>query len=330
MMNNFRLRWLTGSAAMLFCCVAEGQGALPCDGAVGAGPASATPAACAKPAPCPTPPPRHVYVCPCPTCQERGGEPERAPGQPELGPGAYVAPPQTGVQVEGSRQVSVGGLAIRFPEFRLELPTIELPHRSARTRGAHMELDRAIADFRSLPAQPTAQYAYAAARQETYSGQPQAGRPDPETARPESDEDIDEMRKRCECMAEQLRAKEALLNSKLIELEHQLRRLQSVPTAAPCPTPQPQCAVPQRPLPPPTGKQAMPPANSIEALPLPSPESGTGLYPENLPLEYLQPPHPLVGQTRTPAAQVAPVTYHGSLPPAAAPAAKRPTRLPRP
>lgn len=312
MLIGSRLRWFTSGAAMLFCCVAQGQGTLPCD--IAGGPS----AACAQPAPCPPPQPRHVYVCPCPSCQEQG-RPEAAPGQPELGPGVYVAPPQTGVQVEGSRQVSVGGLAIRFPEFRFELPTIELPHRTARTRGAHMELDRAIADFRSLPAQPTPQYAYATARQENYAGRPQTGRPAPETAHPQSDDELNEMRKRCEAMAEQLRAKEQLLNCKLIELEQQLQCIRSLPIAAPCPAPQ---SIDSTPLPAPQVKQTpSKPAQTPEKVPPPQPETGSRITPDTLPL-------PLTGQDDRPAPLVAPATSLSTFS-NAPPATKQLIRLPR-
>lgn len=200
-----------------------------------------------------SPPPRHVYVCPCPSCsQPRRGNPESAQ-QPESQsqPGAFVAPPQTGVQVSPSRQTSFGGMAIRFPEIRIGLPTIELPNRVTRTRGAHMELDSAVADYRTYPAQP----AQPVQRQE-YAAAPRYPAPATESARqaPESqpeNAEVEDMRRRCEAMAEQLRNKEAMLDEKLSELEQQLHNLRCLPAqpvaprhpqAAPCDTyPEPNC-----------------------------------------------------------------------------------------
>ncbi len=197
-----------------------------------------------------SPQPRHVYVCPCPSCsQPRRGNPESAQ-QPESQsqPGAFVAPPQTGVQVSPSRQTSFGGMAIRFPEIRIGLPTIELPNRVTRTRGAHMELDSAVADYRTYPAQPVQRQEYAAA--------PRYAAPATESARAEPESqpenaEVEDMRRRCEAMAEQLRNKEAMLDEKLSELEQQLHNLRCLPAqpavprhpqAAPCDTyPEPNC-----------------------------------------------------------------------------------------
>lgn len=175
-----------------------------------------------------SPPARHIYVCPCPSCsQSRPRHPESA-RQPEAEPqpGAFVAPPQTGVQVGPSRQTSFGGMAIRFPEIRIGLPTIELPNRVTKTRGAHMELDTALADYRTYPAQPVQRQEYAVA--------PRYAPPATEAARrgPESqpeNAEVEDMRQRCEAMAEQLRSKEALLDQKLSELEQQLHNLRCLP-----------------------------------------------------------------------------------------------------
>jgi hypothetical protein len=203
------------------------------------------------------PPPRHIYVCPCPSCsQSRPRNPESA-YQPEsqAQPGAFVAPPQTGTQVSPSRQTSFGGMAIRFPEIRLGLPTIELPNRVTRTRGAHMELDAAVADYRTYPAQPVQRQEYAAAPRpmpRAAEAAPAAPEKQPESA------EVDEMRQRCEAMAEQLRNKEALLDEKLSELEQQLQNLRCLPVqptaphypqTAPCDSyPQPNCVPPGSPL----------------------------------------------------------------------------------
>jgi len=200
-----------------------------------------------------SPPPRHVYVCPCPSCsQPRRGSPESA-HQPEsqAQPGAFVAPPQTGTQVSPSRQTSFGGMAIRFPEIRIGLPTIELPSRVTKTRGAHMELDSAVADYRTYPAQPAQRQEYAVA--------PRYAPPATESARQEPENqpenaEVDDMRRRCEAMAAQLRTKEAMLDEKLSELEQQLNNLRCLPDqpvaprhpqAAPCDSyPRPNCVAP--------------------------------------------------------------------------------------
>lgn len=199
------------------------------------------------------PAPRHIYVCPCPSCsQSRPRNPESA-YQPEsqAQPGAFVAPPQTGTQVGPSRQTSFGGMAIRFPELRIGLPSIELPNRVTKTRGAHMELDAAVADYRTYPAQSVQRQEYAAAPRPM----PRAAEAAP--AAPESQPEgaeVEDMRRRCEAMAEQLRNKEALLDEKLSELERQLQNLRCLPVqptaprypqTAPCDSyPQPNCNLP--------------------------------------------------------------------------------------
>lgn len=184
---------------------------------------------------CSAPTPRHIYVCPCPSCSHsRSGNPESA-YQPEAQaqPGAFVAPPQTGTQVGPSRQTSFGGMAIRFPELRIGLPSIELPNRVTKTRGAHMELDPAVADFRTYPAQPVPRQEYAVAPRPMPRAA-EAARATPER-QPENAE-VDEMRRRCEAMAEQLRNKEALLDEKLSELEQQLQNLRHLPVQPPVPS----------------------------------------------------------------------------------------------
>ncbi len=218
---TWMMRWIACLTATCSVTVVSGQSHLACDG----------PPNCQLACDAPPPTPRHVYICPCPTCKARGGEPESAP-QPsaQSAPGAFIAPPQTGVQVGSSRQTSIGGFAIRLPEIRIGFPSIELPCRVTRTRGGHMELDSAIADFRSYPAQPANYFGYRTAPAATLERAAEAA--PASTDECSVDSDVDEMRKRCEVMAEQLRRKEALLDGKLSELEAQLQRLRCVPAEA--------------------------------------------------------------------------------------------------
>jgi len=209
----------------------------------------------------PSRPPRQIYICQCPDCRhERGGDQESSPYQPESQPqpGAYIAPPQTGVQVAPSRQTILGGMSIRFPELRIGLPSLELPTRTTRTRGAHMEIDPTVADYRSLPSQgaESAQRQTFAVASRPNSGGAESNRRG-ETENQPAGPEVDELRRRCKEMESQLKSKEALLDQKLAELEMQLNHIRSVQVPAvypPLPQPMPAIpAVPCDPCPPSVG-----------------------------------------------------------------------------
>lgn len=108
-----------------------------------AGPPFAHPPVGCAPRQRPCPPTVHVHVpkhmVPCPP---QGGQQETVP-QPET---QYFSPPSRGgVTVGESNFIGIEGPEIRFPEFRLALPSIRLPAIFRGRREARMELERAEA-----------------------------------------------------------------------------------------------------------------------------------------------------------------------------------------
>ena len=99
---------------------------------------------------------RRVYIVPHQNCEQpsRRTIPESGQrlAQPHFlaNPGAYVAPPQNGVEVQGGQSIGLGGFALRFPEMRLELPSIEFPRISRMRHSRHMILDQGVAPYVSM------------------------------------------------------------------------------------------------------------------------------------------------------------------------------------
>lgn len=187
-----------------------------------------------QPCNCPTQPcncpPQHVVVR-LPPCEEGAGI-ETGPGGPEAGPGGvFAAPPQTGAAVEGASRIGIRGFALRLPEVRLELPTLELPSIVRSRRGPHMEIDRAVAPYVQLPAAAGFGQTVSAARQMIVrrrgEGAPEAAERPEEGAQPEAAEE--EFRKRCEqldALHADLKHKQQCLDQKLMQVDNLLQELQ--------------------------------------------------------------------------------------------------------
>ncbi|MCD0459980.1 hypothetical protein [Roseiconus lacunae] len=111
-------------------------------------PACATtpPCTCEK---CQPPKQRRIIIHHCPPAEGENESADRTP-QVEPDPGVFLAPPQSGERTEGYRTYGVRGMSIRFPEWKLSLPSIELPGFIRRSRAPQMELDRAVAPFRQV------------------------------------------------------------------------------------------------------------------------------------------------------------------------------------
>jgi hypothetical protein len=173
-----------------------------------------------------------------PPCEE-DGYPESAPGggYPEAGGGAFAAPPQTGAAVQASGRVGIRGFALRLPEIRLEMPTLELPSIIHSRRAAHMELDGAIAPYVQVPTTGYGQTALAmrqvAVSQREVVRQETAEQPEEEQA-PETG--ADEFHKRCaqlDALHAQLQMKQQCLDQKLMQVDSLLRELERSRCPAP-------------------------------------------------------------------------------------------------
>jgi hypothetical protein len=63
----------------------------------------------------------------------------------------FAAPPRSGEISGPTRTLGINGLRIKFPEFTLALPSIELPSFTRFRRGAQMRLDQANAPYMENP-----------------------------------------------------------------------------------------------------------------------------------------------------------------------------------
>lgn len=106
-----------------------------------ADPSCTTPARTCAPT-CTTPcPPR-------PICIKVPNHIETTPeSEPETAPGAFAAPPRTGVVAGESTSLGIEGGELRIPSLSLRLPSVRLPSFRKYRRDAHMEIDATEAAY---------------------------------------------------------------------------------------------------------------------------------------------------------------------------------------
>jgi hypothetical protein len=111
---------------------------------------------CNAPAPSCAVPPNCYRPCDVPCGPKEG--PKEGPPQPKEGPptgeggelaetGVYVAPPRVGTMQAPTRRVGIEGLSITFPELKVCLPRIHLPHCIHSYSDARMVIEEAHAPY---------------------------------------------------------------------------------------------------------------------------------------------------------------------------------------
>jgi len=176
------------------------------------------------------------------------------PALAPIAPGAFAAPPRSGVSVGATRSSVVNGLRLRFPALVIELPSLELPSFSRCTRAQHMRIDEATAPFVANPNYTRAllyREAELRALRDVYdrSGKAERGAKDDEAdaARSADISDVETCRKELEALRQALREMERCLN----KVDERLRGTDAAPLPEeikpmklpPCP---PKCPVGMR------------------------------------------------------------------------------------
>ena len=90
------------------------------------------------------------------SCQPPPSAPPAAapPSAPAAPPGMFVAPPQTGTVMGERNSIMLHGPALHMPEFRIGLPSLELPSFQRMRQEARMNLSPAVAPYEQAPTLP--------------------------------------------------------------------------------------------------------------------------------------------------------------------------------
>jgi hypothetical protein len=192
-------------------------------------------------------------ACPCDACCRRriivvkkrppGGGEERGPvyENAPVNPGAFVAPPQAGRVYGTSRGHEIRGLRIRFPEFSIGLPSIELPCLRAFRDDSHMRTQGGIAPYRSFPAQAARTTVAAGPARNEYGrvrrgDEPEERGPAPDEKGDERAPDVECLRQetaRCEARIDELRQCEQRIEHQLLEMRRLLEQIHGQPGTPP-------------------------------------------------------------------------------------------------
>ena len=191
-------------------------------------------------------------------------------------------------------RTGIRGMALRFPELRLALPTLELPSLVRYQRPSRMRLDGGVAPYVALPQTATGTAglpAMGVRRVAAQPQQPQQGfRPEAAPAEEAGVSEEEELKDRCDELAEieaELREKQQELQQRLLELNRCLETIPRRPSRDANVTPtDPWCSSDVRPSPPPAFQERQGSDADIPLLREPR------IEPDEPAVETLPPPEP--------------------------------------